>query len=82
MANSNTSNDLPNRCPECGQYLSHETTTQGVPWAYCEDCGWDTVDGEPDYDDPMDGDHASALASVGWGTDEDYGCYEGADDWF
>lgn len=29
-----------------------------------------------DYDvaDPgeMDGDHASALASVGWGTDEDY----------
>lgn len=24
------------------------------------------------YDDSMDGDHASALASVGWGTDEDY----------
>lgn len=26
------------------------------------------------YADPgeMDGDHASALASVGWGTDEDY----------
>ena len=29
----------------------------------------------PDYDDSMDGDHASALASVGWGTDEDYGYY-------
>ena len=27
------------------------------------------------YDDSMDGDHASALASAGWGTDEDYGCY-------
>jgi hypothetical protein len=25
-----------------------------------------------DYED-MDGDHASALASAGWGTDEDYG---------
>lgn len=24
------------------------------------------------YDDSMDGDHASALASAGWGTDEDY----------
>lgn len=26
-----------------------------------------------DYDDSMDGDHESALASAGWGTDEDYG---------
>jgi hypothetical protein len=25
--------------------------------------------------DDMDGDHASALASVGWGTDEDYGSF-------
>jgi hypothetical protein len=31
------------------------------------------------YDDSMDGDEASALASVGWGTDEDYG-YAG-DEW-
>lgn len=30
---------------------------------------------ENDYDDSMDGDHESALASVGWGTDEDYGYY-------
>ena len=29
------------------------------------------------YDDPMDGDHDSAMASAGWGTDEDYG---GGDD--
>lgn len=28
---------------------------------------------DSNYDDSMDGDHASALASVGWGTDEDYG---------
>ena len=26
-----------------------------------------------DYDDSMDGDNASALASTGWGTDENYG---------
>jgi len=25
------------------------------------------------YDEFMDGDHATALASAGWGTDEDYG---------
>jgi len=30
---------------------------------------------EDRYDDSMDGDEASALASVGWGTDEDYGYY-------
>ena len=28
-----------------------------------------------DYDDSMDGDHDSAMASCGWGTDEDYGYY-------
>lgn len=36
-------------------------------------------EGERDYDDSMDGDHESALASVGWGTDEDYGGT--GDDW-
>lgn len=34
-----------------------------------------------DYDDPMDGDHESALASAGFGTDEDYGYYGGDEDW-
>lgn len=29
-------------------------------------------DPDPDPGD-MDGDHASSLASAGWGTDEDYG---------
>lgn len=28
---------------------------------------------EPDYDDSMDGDFDSAMASAGFGTDEDYG---------
>ena len=35
---------------------------------------------DDDYDESMDGDHESALASAGWGTDEDYGCY-GGEDW-
>lgn len=33
---------------------------------------------DQEYDDSMDGDHASALASAGFGTDEDYG-YAGED---
>jgi len=45
----------------------------------CQDCG--NSDGDF-YDDSMDGDHESALASAGWGTDEDYGYYgEGDDGW-
>lgn len=28
---------------------------------------------EENYDDSMDGDFDSAMASAGWGTDEDYG---------
>lgn len=34
----------------------------------------DDEDGE-EFDDSMDGDHDSAMASAGWGTDEDYGHY-------
>lgn len=34
-----------------------------------------------DFEDvPLDGDAASALASAGWGTDEDYGYFGGDDD--
>lgn len=32
-------------------------------------------DSYDDYDDSMDGDAESALASAGFGTDEDYGYY-------
>lgn len=40
------------------------------------------LSGEPDIgpDESMDGDHESGLASAGWGTDEDYGCFGDADD--
>ena len=29
------------------------------------------------FEDGMDGDHDSAMTSIGWGTDEDYGFYGG-----
>jgi hypothetical protein len=35
----------------------------------------DVEDSEEDYDESMDGDHDSAMASAGWGTDEDYGYF-------
>ena len=35
---------------------------------------YDVIDPEP-YDDSMDGEHDSAMASAGFGTDEDYGYY-------
>jgi hypothetical protein len=34
---------------------------------------WNDADGTPDHYDDLDGDAATALASAGWGTDEDYG---------
>lgn len=36
-------------------------------------------DEQYEFDDSMDGDHASALASAGFGTDEDYGFFGGED---
>jgi len=30
---------------------------------------------DPEYNDDMDGDFDSAMASAGYGTDEDYGSY-------
>ena len=46
---------------------------------FCPVCGSYLCqdDGDEQYDDSMDGDAASALASCGMGTDEDYGCYDG-----
>lgn len=40
----------------------------------CPDCFFGDDD-DNHYDDSMDGDHESGLASAGWGTDEDYGDY-------
>lgn len=40
----------------------------------------DAYDMDSEYDDSMDGDHESAFASVGWGS-EDYGCYDDGGGW-
>ena len=52
----------------------------------CVHCGWSRGDlqalehqdmlGLHDPSDAMDGDHQSALASAGFGTDEDYGLFD------
>jgi len=54
--------DVPDYCPLCERPL---------PVAD------DSDDYADDFNDDMDGDAGSALASCGWGTDEDYGCYDG-----
>lgn len=43
-----------------------------VSWVYEAERMLDRQMDEPDPGD-MDGDAVSALASIGWGTDEDYG---------
>ena len=40
-----------------------------------DDTPFGMEDDEEEYDDGMDGDAASAFASIGWGTDEDYGMF-------
>jgi hypothetical protein len=51
-------------------YLQYcKETEQDVQDADCQYDGDDNLD---DLDDGMDGDHDSAMASAGWGTDEDY----------
>jgi len=45
---------------------------------YMDACDIDTDDllnDESDFDDSMDGDFDSGMASAGYGTDEDYGYY-------
>ncbi len=61
-------------CVDCGsEFFESEMGEPGI----CPCCGSDQIyDADEcveDLDDSMDGDHASALASAGWGTDEDYG---------
>ena len=40
---------------------------------------FDIPDYGDDMDESMDGDFDSAMASAGFGTDEDYGCFGGED---
>ena len=46
----------------------------GVPLEWVERAVQDLQE-DVDYDDSLDGDAESALASAGFGTDEDYGYY-------
>ena len=57
---------VPENCPLCGCALGAES-----------DDDFDDI-----YDDSMDGDAESALASAGFGTDEDYGDFGCDDDGF
>ena len=69
--------DTPERIAEAlnipVQMVTDAMATMGVDAT--TDAYYDTLAAEnfADYDDSMDGDAASALASAGWGTDEDYG---------
>ena len=51
---------------------------------YMDACDIDTddllEDEDSDFDDSMDGDFDSGMASAGYGTDEDYGYYGDNDD--
>ena len=67
-------------------YAFSDTIERSVlcPTCLFNDVLGDDGDGDDDdhYDDSMDGDHESGLASAGWGTDEDYGDYGDYDDCF
>jgi hypothetical protein len=75
-------------CKTCGGTIKAMGVLGVLLYGRCENCGLDNSvdapededDEEGDYDDSMDGDHESALASAGMGVDEDYGCY-GGEDW-
>jgi hypothetical protein len=49
-------------------------TLLGIPLQMVYDV-LDEQENESTIDESMDGDHDSAMASAGWGTDEDYGYY-------
>lgn len=51
------------------EVFTREDGSQYVLITDCPGSLWD----EDGYDDSMDGDHDSAMASAGFGTDEDYG---------
>src|SRR5512137_1140958 len=57
-------------CPDCGQTIP-DTAVEGEE---CSNCGHVFCSERPNDEpnDSMDGDAASALASAGFGTDEDY----------
>ena len=63
---------------EAGRLSFDEIATKNeVPVSWVNEVASEMAD---HYDDSMDGDFDSAMASAGYGTDEDYGCF-GADEW-
>ena len=54
----------------------HDDTAD--PHDYNADDNWwadRAADDADEYDDSMDGDHDSAMNSIGWDVDEGYGCF-------
>ena len=66
MSNYDYSDDFYGECEDYNDYYIEEND------AYEDEDENEDVDG---FDDSLDGDHESGLASCGWGTDEDYGHY-------
>ncbi len=64
MSNYDYSDDFYGECEDYNDYYIEENEVED------NDEEW-----SDDFDDSMDGDHESGLASAGWGTDEDYGYY-------
>lgn len=65
------------RCPICSECIAHDeqTVLNGDDL-----CHFDCVREVNDDIDDLDGDAETALASAGFGTDEDYGFFGGCDD--
>ena len=56
----------------CAGYSVEDTAKAlGVPVQWVEG----TLQGMEEFDESMDGDHDTAMASAGFGTDEDYGYF-------
>jgi len=66
-------------CPECES--EDVDLSDDESGCVCAECGhtWEFDEDADNFSDPMDGDHESALASAGLGTDESYGYFEGDD---
>ena len=63
---------------EAGRLSFDEIATKNeVPVSWVNEVASEMAD---QHNESMDGDFDSAMASAGYGTDEDYGCF-GADEW-
>ncbi len=62
---------------EAGRLSFQEIATKyEVPVSWVDEVASDMAE---QHNESMDGDFDSAMASAGYGTDEDYGCYGGDD---